>query len=392
MKEAYIVSACRTPIGKFGGSLKGVMPGELSRIVIEECLNRAGISGDQVDEVIFGQVVPRTDENCLVSRLGALQAGIPQEVPASTVCRGCGSGMQAVIEATRSIRLGDSEAVIAGGVENMSAIHFYSNEMRWGKRLRSGEFIDGLWDVLHDPYTGFIMGMTAENVADKYGVSREEQDEYALKSQRRAAEAVSGSKFKEEIVPVEVKTRKGITVFDTDEHLTPDSTLDKLSSLAPAFKKDGTVTAGNSSGLNDAAAALVLMSGDKVEELGIKPLARVVSYAYVGVDPAIMGIGPIYAVPKALEKAGMKLEDIGVAELNEAFASQALVCIRELGMDPETTNLYGSGIALGHPVGCTGVRIVVTLLTAMKEKDARYGLAALCIGGGQGSAIIIEAQ
>lgn len=390
MDEAYIASACRTPIGKFGGSLKGVMPGELSRVVIEEAMQRAGISGDQVDEVIFGHVVPRTDENCLSSRLGALKAGIPQEVPASSVCRGCASGMQAVIEATRGIRLGDAGVVIAGGVENMSAIHYYSNDMRWGKRLRSGEFIDGMWDVLHDPYTGLIMGMTAENVAEKYNVSREEQDVYALESQRRATEAIDEGKFVEEIVPVEVKTRKGVKVFDTDEHPTADSTLDKLASLPPAFKKDGTVTAGNSSGLNDAAAALVLVSGEKAEELGVKPLARVVSYAYVGVDPAIMGIGPIYAVPRALEKAGMKLEDIEVIELNEAFAAQALVCIRELGLDPEITNLYGSGIALGHPVGCTGARIVVTLLTGMKEKGARLGMAALCVGGGQGSAIIIE--
>ncbi|MDD3717484.1 MAG: thiolase family protein [Actinomycetota bacterium] len=389
MNEAYIVSGCRTAIGKYGGSLKDVKTGELVRIVIEEALKRANISPDEVDDVVFGQVVPRTDENCLAARLGALKAGIPDTVPASGVIRGCGSGMQAVIDAVRAIRLGDSGVAVAGGAENMSSIHYYSNDMRWGKRMRSGEFIDGLWEVLHDPYNGLVMGMTAENIAERYGVSREEQDAYALESQRRALAAIAAGKFKQEIVPVEMKTRKGTVVFDTDEHPT-ETTLEKLASLPPAFKKDGTVTAGNASGINDAAAALVLVSGEKVEELGVKPLARVLSYSYVGVDPEIMGVGPIYAVPKALEKAGLKLEDIGVIELNEAFAAQAFTCIRELGLDPEITNIYGSGVALGHPVGCTGARIVVTLMSAMRDLDVKTGLATLCIGGGQGTAIIIE--
>jgi acetyl-CoA C-acetyltransferase len=298
--------------------------------------------------------------------------------------------MQALIDATRSIRLGDSEVVVAGGVENMSQIPYYNDDMRWGKRMRGSELKDGLTDILTDPYNGFIMGMTAENVAEKFDISREDQDAYALESQRRAEAAVMGGKFKEEIVPVEVKTRKGVQVFDTDEHYTPDSSLEKLAGLRPAFKKDGTVTAGNASGINDAGAALVLMSGRKVEELGVKPIAKVLSYAYVGVDPDIMGVGPIYAIPKALEKAGLKLEDIEVIELNEAFAAQALACMRELGLDPGKTNLYGSGIAMGHPVGCTGARIVVTLLTAMEERSAKLGLASLCIGGGQGIAMVVE--
>ncbi len=389
MEEAYIVSGCRTAIGKFGGGLKDVKTGELVRIVIEESLRRARVSTDLVDEVIFGQVVPRTDENCLAARLGALKAGLPDTVPAAGIIRGCGSGMQAIIDAVRAIRLGDSEVVVAGGAENMSSIHYYSNEMRWGKRMRSGELIDGLWEVLHDPYNGLIMGMTAENIAERYGVSREEQDVYALESHRRALAAIAAGKFKEEIIPVEVKTRKGTTVFDTDEHPL-DTTLEKLATLPPAFKEGGTVTAGNASGINDAAAAVVVMSGGKVKELGLEPMARVISYSYVGVDPDIMGVGPIYAVPKALEKAGLKLEDIEVIELNEAFAAQAYVCIRELGLSPDITNLYGSGVALGHPVGCTGARIVVTLMSAMKDLDVKMGLATLCVGGGQGTAIIIE--
>jgi acetyl-CoA C-acetyltransferase len=389
VNEAYIVSGCRTAIGKFGGSLKDVKTGELVRIVIEEAVKRAGISPDQVDDVVFGQVVPRTDENCLAARLGALKAGLPYTVPAAGVIRGCGSGMQALIDAVRAIRLGDSEVAVAGGAENMSSIHYYSNDMRWGKRMRSGEVIDGLWEVLHDPYNGLIMGMTAENITERYGVTREEQDAYALESQRRALAAISAGKFKDEIIPVEVKTRKGTVIFDTDEHPT-ETTLEQLAALPPAFKKDGSVTAGNASGINDAAAALVIMSGDKAKELGVKPLARVLSYSYVGVDPEIMGVGPIYAIPKALDKAGLKLDDIEVIELNEAFAAQAFVCIRELGLNPDITNIYGSGIALGHPVGCTGARIVVTLISAMKDLDVKLGLASLCIGGGQGTAMVIE--
>jgi acetyl-CoA C-acetyltransferase len=390
--EVYIVSGCRTPVGKFGGSIKDIMTGELARIVIEEVIKRAGIPGDEVDEVIFGQVGMRYDELCMVARTGALYAGLPCEVPANSVVRGCGSGMQAIIDAARSIKLGDSSVVIAGGVENMSAIPYYNDDMRFGARMRASEFKDGLWDILVDPYNNLVMGMTAENIAQRFNISREDQDAYALESQRRCAAAIAEGKFKEEIVPVEIKTRKGVKVFDTDEYPMPDTTLEKLAVLRPAFAKDGTVTAGNASGINDAAAALVVMSGEKVEELRKKPLARVVSYAYVGVDPDIMGVGPIYAVPKALDKAGLKLSDMDVIELNEAFAAQALKCIRELGLDTDITNLYGGGIALGHPVGCSGVRIVITLMTALKEKGGKLGLATLCIGGGQGIAMVIEMQ
>ncbi len=390
MEEVYIASGCRTPIGSFGGSLKNVMPGELVRIVIVEALRRAGVDANQVDEVIFGHVVPRTDENCLAARLGALRAGIPQEVPAYGVIRGCGSGMQALINATQSIRLGDTQVVVAGGVENMSAIPYYSPDTRWGKRMRDGKLIDGLWEVLHDPYSGFIMGMTAENISERFGISREEQDAYALESQRRANAAIQEGKFKDEIVPVEIKTRKGTVLVDTDEHPKADTTMEKLASLPPAFKEKGTVTAGNASGINDAAAALVIISGKKAKELGVKPLARVVEYAYVGVDPEIMGVGPVYAVRKVLDKAKMTLDQIELFELNEAFAAQALYCIRELGLDMQKVNIYGGGVALGHPVGCSGARIVVTLLSALKDRGKRMGLATLCIGGGQGIAMIVE--
>ncbi len=390
MEDVYIVSGCRTPIGRFGGSLKDFKPAELCRLVIQEAVKRAGIRPEDVDEVVFGQVAARFDELCMPARMASLKAGIPYTVPCEMVIRACGSGMQAVVEAYRSIRLGDSRVVVAGGVESMSNIPFYNDDLRWGKRMRSSVMKDGLTDILTDPYNGLIMGLTAENVAERYGISREDQDAYALESQRRAAAAISAGKFREEIVPVEVKTRKGTVVFDTDEHPLPDTTLEKLASLAPAFKEGGTVTAGNASGINDGAAALVVMSGSRAEELGAKPLAKIISYSYVGVDPDIMGVGPVYAIPKALEKAGLKLQDIDVIELNEAFAAQALACIRELGLDMEKTNVYGSGIALGHPVGSTGARILVTLITALKDRDGRYGLASLCCGGGQGIAMIIE--
>jgi acetyl-CoA C-acetyltransferase len=391
MKEVVIAGACRTAIGSFGGSLKDVMPGELARIVIVEAMKRAGIEGTQVDEVIFGHVIPRTDENNLVARLGALLAGIPDTVPAHGVIRGCGSGMQALVAGAQSLRLGDADIIVAGGVECMSSAPYYTNDMRWGKRLQDGKFIDALWDVLHDPYTHLIMGQTAENIAERFGVTREMQDQYALESQRKANAAIAAGKFKEEIVPVEIKTRKGVKVFDTDEYPVPDASLEKLGSLRTSFKKEGgTVTAGNASGLNDAAACVVMMSKEKAEELGKKPLARVVEYASIGCEPEIMGVGPIYAVDKVLAKAGMTLDDIDVMELNEAFASQAYYCVQQIGFDPAKINIYGSGVALGHPVGATGCRIVVTCISALKDVGGKYGIATMCIGGGQGMAMIVE--
>ena len=391
MKDVVIVSGCRTPIGSFGGSLRDVMPGELARLVIVEAMKRAGIEGDQVDEVIFGHVIPRTDENNLVARLGALLAGIPDTVPAHGVIRGCGSGMQALVAAAQSLALGDADIVVAGGVECMSSAPYYTNDMRWGKRLQDSKLIDALWDVLHDPYTKLIMGQTAENVAERFGVTREQQDQYALESQQKANAAIAAGKFSEEIMPVEIKTRKGVKVFDTDEYPVPDASLEKLASLRTSFKKEGgTVTAGNASGLNDAAACVVMMSKDKAEELGKKPMARVVAYAAVGCDPEIMGVGPVYAIAKVMKKAGMTLDQLDVIELNEAFASQAYYCVSQLDFPPEKINIYGSGVALGHPVGATGCRIVVTLMSALKDVGGKYGLATMCIGGGQGMAMIIE--
>ncbi len=393
MKDVVIASGCRTPIGSFGGSLRDVMPGELARLVIVESMKRAGIEGDQVDEVIFGHVIPRTDENNLVARYGALLAGIPNTCPAHVVIRGCGSGMQALVAATQSLRLGDADIIVAGGVECMSSAPFYTNDMRWGKRLQDSVLIDSLWDVLHDPYTKLIMGQTAENIAERFGITREQQDQYALESQQKANAAIDAGKFKEEIIPVEVKTRKGVKVFDTDEYPVRDASLEKLAALRTSFKKledGGTVTAGNASGLNDCAACTVMMSGEKAEELGIKPLARVIEYAAIGCEPEIMGVGPIYAVDKVLKKSGMTLDDIDVMELNEAFAAQAYYCVQQIGYPPEKINIYGSGVALGHPVGATGCRIVVTCITALKDVGGKYGLATMCIGGGQGMAMIIE--
>ena len=391
MNEAYIVSGCRTAIGKFGGSLKDVKTGELVRIVIEEAVKRAGISPDQVDDVVFGQVVPRTDENCLAARLGALKAGLPYTVPAAGVIRGCGSGMQALIDAVRAIRLGDSEVAVAGGAENMSSIHYYSNDMRWGKRMRSGEVIDGLWEVLHDPYNGLIMGMTAENITERYGVTREEQDAYALESQRRALAAISAGKFKDEIIPVEVKTRKGTVIFDTDEHPT-ETTLEQLAALPPAFKKDGSVTAGNSSQTTDGGAVSILMSGAKCQELGIKPLARFVNFQVIGCPPEEMGVGPRWAIPKLLDKTGLKIGDIDLFEINEAFASQAWYSIRELNIPgwEDKVNICGGAVALGHPLGCTGAKLTATIIAQLQRLGKKRGIVSMCIGGGMGAAGMIE--
>ncbi len=390
MKDVVIVSGCRTPIGSFGGSLKDVMPGELARLVIVEAMKRAGIEGDIVDEVIFGHVIPRTDENNLVARYGALLAGIPNTVPAHGVIRGCGSGMQALVAGAQSLRLGDADVIVAGGVECMSSAPYYNNDTRWGKRLQDSVLIDSLWDVLHDPYTKLIMGQTAENIAERFGVTREQQDNYALAGQKKAIAAIDAGKFADEIIPVEVKTRKGVKVFDTDEFPVRDSSMEKLASLKTGFKKDGTVTAGNASGLNDAAACVVMMSADKAAELGKKPMARVIEYAAIGCEPEIMGVGPIYAIDKVIKKSGMSLKDIDLIELNEAFAAQAYYCISQIDFPPEKINIYGSGVALGHPVGATGCRIVVTLMSGLKDVGGKYGLATMCIGGGQGMAMIIE--
>ncbi|NLW45039.1 MAG: acetyl-CoA C-acetyltransferase [Syntrophomonadaceae bacterium] len=390
MNKAVIVSACRTPIGSFGGALKDVSAREMGALVIAEAIKRAGIKPEMVDEVIFGCVLQGgLGQN--ISRQCALDAGIPVEVPTFTVNKVCGSGLKTVELAAQAIRAGDADIIVAGGTESMSGALFAIDKARWGYRMGEGTVIDlmikdGLWDAFNNCH----MGITAENVNEQWGNTREEQDELALRSQQRAAAAIREGRFKDEIVPVVVKTKKGETVFDTDEFVRPDTTMEGLAKLKGAFKKDGSVTAGNASGINDGAAAVVVMSEKKAAELGIKPMATIVSYASAGVDPKIMGIGPWPATLKALEKAGLSLDDIDLIEANEAFAAQSVAVAKELKWDINKVNVNGGAIALGHPIGASGTRILVTLLYEMQRRDAKKGLATLCIGGGMGTALIVE--
>ncbi|MCF6459907.1 acetyl-CoA C-acetyltransferase [Clostridium sp. Cult3] len=391
MREVVIVSAVRTPIGAFGGSLKDVSAVNLGTIAVKEALKRANIEPNMVDEVIFGNVLQAgLGQN--VARQVSIHSGIPVEVPSHTVNKVCGSGLKAVTLAAQSIMVGEGDIIVAGGTENMSQAPYLLKKARWGQRMGDGVLEDymikdGLWDIFND----YHMGITAENLVEKYNLTREEQDEFALTSQQRAEKAIKGGRFKDEIVSVEVPQRKGDPIIiDTDEHPRFGSTIEALGKLRPAFKKDGTVTAGNASGINDGAAALVIMSKDKAEELGIKPLATIKAYAAAGVDPSLMGTGPIPATKKALEKAGMAVEDIDLIEGNEAFASQSLSVAKELNLDLEKLNVNGGAIALGHPIGASGARILVTLLHEMDKRDAKTGLATLCIGGGQGISLIVE--
>jgi acetyl-CoA acetyltransferase family protein len=390
LENVVIVSAARTAFGTFGGSLKTVPPVQLTSLIISEVLKRSGLSPDAVDAVVFGHVIPRTDENNLVARCGGLAAGLPDTVPCHTVIRGCGSGIESIVSGARQITLGEDEIVITGGVENMSMAPYVSKDARFGLRMRDSILTDTLWEVLKDPITGLMMGQTAENIAERHGITREEQDAHALASNQKALKAIAEGKLKEQIVPVEIKSRKGTVTFDTDEH-PKDTTLEALGKLPPAFKKEGgTVTAGNASGINDGAAAVILMSEKRAKAEGITPLGRVVSYGVAGVDPAYMGYGPVPSSRKALERAGMQVSDIDLWEINEAFSAQYLYCERELGVDPERTNIWGGAVAFGHPVGATGGRLIATILEELKDEDATTGCATLCIGGGQGIAMIIE--
>ncbi len=392
MREVVIASAARTPIGSFGGSLKGVPTRQLGAIAIKAAVERAGIKPEQVDEVIMGCVLQGgLGQN--VSRQMALDAGLPNEVPTMTINKVCGSGLRAVELAAQIIKAGDADIVIAGGAENMSATAYAMPAARWGARMNNTQMVDmmvndGLWDA----FNGYHMGITAENVAEQWGITREELDEFAVISQQRAEAAIKAGKFKDEIVPVEIPQRKGDPiVFDTDEYPKFGASIEKMAKLKPAFKKDGIVTAANASGINDAGAALVVMSKEKADELGIKPLCTIKSYASGGVDPSIMGVGPVPASKKALEKAGLKIEDIDLVEANEAFATQSLAVRKDLGLDPEKTNVNGGAIALGHPIGASGARILISLIYEMqKREDAKYGLATLCIGGGMGTTVIVE--
>lgn len=390
-REVVLVGACRTPIGTFGGALKDQPAVELGRIVMEEVLKRSGIAGEMLDEVIFGCVL-QAAQGQNVCRQAAIHAGIPNEVPAFTLNKVCGSGLRAVSLAAQIIRAGDADIILAGGMENMSYAPYAVEKARYGYRMNNGTLVDcmikdGLWEAFND----YHMGITAENVAAQWNISREDQDEFGFRSQERAAEAIASGRFKDEIVPVVIKGKKGDTVFDTDEH-PRRTTLEKMAGLKPAFKKDGTVTAGNASGINDGAAAVLVVSKEKADELGLRPMARVVSYASGGVDPSIMGVGPIPATKKALAKAGLTVDDLDLIEANEAFASQSLAVGRELGWADhmEKVNVNGGAIALGHPIGASGARILVTLLYEMQKRKSRYGLATLCIGGGMGTALIVE--
>lgn len=391
MKEVVIASAVRTPIGTFGGSFKNVSAVDLGTVAVKEAINRAGIKASDVDELIFGNVLQAgLGQN--VARQVSIAAGIPVEVPSFTVNKVCGSGLKSVTLAAQAIMAGESDVIVAGGTENMSQAPYILKDARWGQRMGDGKLVDymiadGLWDIFNDCH----MGITAENVAERWNITREEQDEFALTSQLRAEKAIKSGRFKDEIVPIEVPQRKKPPiVVDTDEHPRFGSTIEGLAKLRPAFKKDGTVTAGNASGINDSAAALVIMSKEKAEELGIKPLATIVSYAAAGVDPAIMGTGPIPATRKALKKANLSIGDIELVEANEAFAAQSLAVVKELGLDTEKTNVNGGAIALGHPIGASGARILVTLLYEMEKRNVNKGLATLCIGGGQGIALIVS--
>ncbi|EJP6473697.1 acetyl-CoA C-acetyltransferase [Clostridium botulinum] len=390
MRNVVIASAVRTPIGKFGGTLKSVSAVELGSIVIKEALKRANVKPEDVDEVIMGNVLQAgLGQNS--TRQSAVAAGIPVEVPSFTINKVCGSGLRSVSLAAQLIKLGDDDIVVAGGTENMSAAPYILEKARWGQRMGDGKIVDemirdGLWESFND----YHMGVTAENIAEQWGITREDQDEFSAKSQQKAEKAVKDGRFKEEIVPVVIKNKKGEVVFDTDEFPRFGTTKESLSKLKAAFKKDGTVTAGNASGINDGAAALVIMSEEKAKELGIKPLAKIVSYGSSGVDPKIMGYGPFYATKKTLEKANLKIEDMDLIEANEAFAAQSLAVAKDLDFDMDKVNVNGGAIALGHPIGCSGARILTTLLYEMEKRDSKHGLATLCIGGGMGTAIIVE--
>lgn len=390
MKNVVIVSGARTGIGSFGGSLSQYQATDLGGIAIKAALERAGIKPEEVDEVVMG-CVGQAAENAFMARVSSIKAGIPYEASALTVNRLCSSGLQAIYTAATEIDNGLCDIAVAGGGESMSNLPFYVRSARFGYRMGHGELEDGLITALSDPITRNHMGITAENVAERYNITREDQDAYAVVSQTRAAKARAEGKFTDEIVPVEVKVNKKETkIFAEDEYIREGTTVEKLAKLRPAFKKDGTVTAGNASGINDCGAAVVLMKEEEAKRRGLKPIVRIVDAAVAGVDPAYMGIGPVPAVKKLLEKTGLTKEDIGLYELNEAFAAQSLACIRELDLDMEKVNVNGSGISMGHPIGATGCIITIKLMNEMVRRNEKYGIATLCIGGGQGLAVLFE--
>lgn len=390
-KKVVLAGACRTAIGKFGGALSGVSVADIGTTVVKESMKRAGLKPDQVDEVILGCVYQAgIGQN--IARQIAIYSGMPISVPAFTLNNMCGSGLKSINVAADMILAGEADVIVAGGVENMSSTPYLLKNARFGYRMRDGKLIDSLlYDGLEDTFHHYHMGVTAENVAEKYGITRQMQDEFALQSENRAESAIKAGKFKDEIVPMEVKQRKKTVVFDTDEDVRMGQTMEALQKLKPAFKPDGgTVTAGNASGIDDGGSAVVLLSEEKAKELGVKPMAYWVEGDWAGVDPAYMGLGPIAATNKLMKKTGMSVKDMDLVEANEAFASQTIEVARELGLDMEKTNVNGGAIALGHPVGCSGSRILTTLMYEMQKRDSEYGLATLCVGGGMGVATIVK--
>lgn len=391
MTNVYIVDGARTAFTELGGSFAKVDATELGTATAIEALRRSNVQPEQVDHVIYGNVIHTGKSSAYIARHIGLKAGVPQEVPALTLNRLCGSGMQAVVTAAQHILLGEADIVLAGGAENMSQSPYSNFEQRFsGSKLGNLQFEDMLQATLTDQYTGSGMGMTAEKLSEQYSISREEQDAFAVESNWRAAKAVEDGLFAEEIIAVEVRTRKDTEMVDKDEHIRPDADVVGMAKLRPAFKKDGTVTAGNASGINDGAASVVVASEKAVQERGLKPIARIVSWGVVGVDPTIMGIGPVPAIKQALERAELTIEDMDIVEVNEAFAAQYLAVEKELGLDRSKTNVNGGAIALGHPVGASGTRILLSAAYELKRRNARYAVASLCIGGGQGIAVVIE--
>ena len=389
MSDVVIVEATRSPIGTFGGALRDVTAIQLSQFIIESIVKRSGLEKNFIDQVIMGNCFEPIDHN--VARIGLVKAGLPLETTAFHIVATCGSGMQAIISGVQSINDGNAECVISGGIESMSTAPYLLQTARWGYRLQHHQAVDMIWKSMQEHPIGGGMGLTAERLAEQHSISREEQDAFALRSQQNAGRAIKEGRFKDEITPYPLPQRKGDPkMFDTDEYPKPDMTMEKLAALPAAFKEGGTVTAGNACGINDAAAAVIIMSEKRAKELGKKPLARIAGYAVAGVDPEIMGIGPVPATKKALTRAGFSLGDIQLIEINEAFAAQYLACEKLIGWDRQMVNVNGSGISLGHPVGCTGARLVVTLLHEMMKRDLHRGLATLCAGGGQGFAMVLE--
>jgi acetyl-CoA C-acetyltransferase len=389
-RDVYIVAAARTAIGTFGGSLKDVPLADLATLAVKAALERSGAPADAVGHLAMGTVIPTEPRDAYLSRVAAINAGLPKETPAFNVNRLCGSGLQAIVSASQAILLGDCEVAVGAGAESMSRGAYLMPGARWGTRMGDAQILDYMVGALHDPFHKIHMGLTAENVAEQFGITRSDMDGLAVESHRRAAAAIAEGRFKSQIVPVVSKGRKGDVTFDTDEHVKPGTTMETLAAMRAAFKKDGAVTAGNASGINDGAGAVVLASGEAVKAHGLKPMARLVSYAHAGVEPTIMGIGPVPSTRKALERAGLKVADLDVIESNEAFAAQACAVVKELGLDPAKTNPNGSGVSLGHPIGATGAIITTKAIYELHRVGGRYALVTMCIGGGQGIAAIFE--